>query len=219
MTAVLVAVDQVGAACHTGDRTCFDAGATWRRRRSAGPMTGIDASSGVPADGVVVPDRDTFLADIAEQRVVPVTRRCSPTPRPRSASTASSPPGRVGHVPARVRRARRGRGRASPSSGSASAATLSERDGDAVWTGIGPGRPPGRSARRAARRGGAAAAPAAAGAAAADRRLRRLPRLRRRSADRAAARRWPTTTSACPSCTCCSPPTSPCSTTTSARSC
>jgi phosphoribosyl-AMP cyclohydrolase len=25
--AVLVKVDQVGAACHTGDRTCFDAGA------------------------------------------------------------------------------------------------------------------------------------------------------------------------------------------------
>ncbi len=25
--AVLVSVDQVGAACHTGDRTCFDAGA------------------------------------------------------------------------------------------------------------------------------------------------------------------------------------------------
>ena len=34
---VLVKVDQVGAACHTGDRTCFDAGAT------------SDAVVGIPA--------------------------------------------------------------------------------------------------------------------------------------------------------------------------
>ncbi|MFC7510647.1 phosphoribosyl-AMP cyclohydrolase [Streptomyces thermocarboxydus] len=37
---VLVKVDQVGAACHTGDRTCFDADVLLK-----------DAGTGVPADG------------------------------------------------------------------------------------------------------------------------------------------------------------------------
>ena len=40
--AILVKVDQVGAACHTGDRTCFDAGL-------------LDAAVGERPDAVAVP--------------------------------------------------------------------------------------------------------------------------------------------------------------------
>jgi phosphoribosyl-AMP cyclohydrolase len=40
--AILVKVDQVGAACHTGDRTCFDAGL-------------LDAAIGERPDAVAVP--------------------------------------------------------------------------------------------------------------------------------------------------------------------
>lgn len=39
--ALLVVVDQTGAACHTGDRTCFDAGAL--------PVTSPATTPGVPA--------------------------------------------------------------------------------------------------------------------------------------------------------------------------
>ena len=42
---VLVQVDQVGAACHTGDRTCFDAGPPGRRdrRRDRAPRMAVRA--------------------------------------------------------------------------------------------------------------------------------------------------------------------------------
>ena len=40
--ALLVVVDQVGAACHTGDRTCFDADVLLARRRRC-PMATRDA--------------------------------------------------------------------------------------------------------------------------------------------------------------------------------
>jgi len=42
--AILVQVDQVGAACHTGDRTCFDAGL-------------LDAAVGERPDAAAVPGR------------------------------------------------------------------------------------------------------------------------------------------------------------------
>src|SRR5664280_624531 len=47
---VLVQVDQIGAACHTGERTCFDA-------------------------GVLLPGREEFAALARDFPVVPVTRR------------------------------------------------------------------------------------------------------------------------------------------------
>jgi phosphoribosyl-AMP cyclohydrolase len=50
--ALLVRVDQVGAACHTGDRTCFDAG-------DLGAVS-ADAGGGVPSAGgpeALHPDR------------------------------------------------------------------------------------------------------------------------------------------------------------------
>lgn len=47
---VLVKVDQVGAACHTGDRTCFDADVLLKDAGGAeGPADTKDADSGVPA--------------------------------------------------------------------------------------------------------------------------------------------------------------------------
>ena len=61
--------------------------------------------------------------------------------------------GRPGHVPARVRRARRASGRATRSSAPRSRATLTERDGQAHWIGEPPVGVPtdGDPARRAAR--------------------------------------------------------------------
>ena len=71
--ALLVKVDQVGAACHTGDRTCFDARpARPVSQWSAGP-TGTD--TGQMSTGAAVPDLETFRELAADRRVIPVTRR------------------------------------------------------------------------------------------------------------------------------------------------
>ena len=95
------------------------------------------APSGVPADGVVVPDRDTFLADSAEQRVVPVACRLLADAETPISAYRKLAQGRVGTF--LLESAELG-GVWSRYSfiGVRSAATLSERDGHAVWTGIGP---------------------------------------------------------------------------------
>jgi anthranilate synthase component 1 len=94
-------------------------------------------SAGIPADGVVVPDRATFLADIAEQRVVPIVRRLLADAETPISAYRKLAAGRVGTF--LLESAEHG-GVWSRYSfiGARSAATLSERDGHAVWTGIGP---------------------------------------------------------------------------------
>ena len=52
---VLVRVDQVGAACHTGDRTCFDADVLPAVVGAPGAVTG-----GAVTTGEAVPDRAGF---------------------------------------------------------------------------------------------------------------------------------------------------------------
>jgi anthranilate synthase component 1 len=91
----------------------------------------------IPANGVVHPDRDGFLADIGANRVVPVVRRLladAETPISAYRKLAAGRPGTFllesaehGGVWSRY-----------SFIGVRSAATLSERDGHAVWTGIGP---------------------------------------------------------------------------------
>ncbi len=52
--AILVKVDQVGAACHTGDRTCFDAGsldAVAGERPEAAAVAGGGAAGGAGGQG------------------------------------------------------------------------------------------------------------------------------------------------------------------------
>jgi len=50
--AVLVQVDQVGGACHTGDRTCFDAGAL----QPAAPHPAAAPPAAVPLPDAPLPD-------------------------------------------------------------------------------------------------------------------------------------------------------------------
>src|SRR5436309_2998515 len=89
------------------------------------------------ATGRVEPDLEGFLAELADQRVVPVTRRLladAETPVGAYRKLAAGRPGTFllesaehGGVWSRYSFV-----------GVQSAATLSERDGHAVWTGIGP---------------------------------------------------------------------------------
>jgi anthranilate synthase component 1 len=91
----------------------------------------------VAADGVVRPDREEFLSEISQSRVVPVVRRLladAETPISAYRKLAAGRPGTFllesaehGGVWSRY-----------SFIGVRSAATLSERDGRAVWTGIGP---------------------------------------------------------------------------------
>jgi anthranilate synthase component I len=94
-------------------------------------------STGVAPDGVVVPDRTTFLSEIAEQRVVPVARRVLADAETPISAYRKLAADRVGTF--LLESAEHG-GVWSRYSfiGVRSAATLSEQDGHAVWTGIGP---------------------------------------------------------------------------------
>ena len=233
--ALLVEVDQVGAACHTGDRTCFDAA---RCRSSSSPSERGDAGRGRPQSlaepaapqhalvaptsrGATWPDLAAFRALAPDRRVIPVARRAAGRRRDagralpqarrrrRPARSCSSPPSRAAS------------GRATRSSARAAGHADRASDGEARWLGEPPaGRArPGRPARGAARHRRRAAHPAPARPAAADRRAGRLPRLRRRAPLGDAARQRPRRPRACPSSRCCSPPTSPCSTTPTAPCC
>jgi anthranilate synthase component 1 len=96
-----------------------------------------ERSAEIPADGRIHPDRDAFVAAIGQQRVVPVVRRLladAETPISAYRKLAAGRPGTFllesaehGGVWSRY-----------SFIGVRSAATLSERDGRAVWTGIGP---------------------------------------------------------------------------------
>ena len=79
---VLVKVHQEGGACHTGDRTCFD------RRQAAG--SGRSGEESAPVSELS-PTLEEFRKLAVERRVIPCTAGCSPTPRRRSGSIASSP--------------------------------------------------------------------------------------------------------------------------------
>ncbi|HEY1575186.1 MAG TPA: anthranilate synthase component I, partial [Pseudonocardiaceae bacterium] len=89
------------------------------------------------ADGVIHPDRDTFLADLGRHRVVPVVRRLLADAETPISAYRKLAAGRHGTF--LLESAEHG-GVWSRYSfiGVRSAATLSERDGRAVWTGIGP---------------------------------------------------------------------------------
>jgi anthranilate synthase component I len=91
----------------------------------------------IAADGVVVPDRSAFLAEIARERVVPVVRRLLADAETPISAYRKLAAGRVGTF--LLESAEHG-GVWSRYSfvGVRSAATLSVRDGAAVWTGIGP---------------------------------------------------------------------------------
>jgi anthranilate synthase component 1 len=96
-----------------------------------------ERSAEIPADGKIHPDREAFVAAIGQNRVVPVVRRLladAETPISAYRKLAAGRPGTFllesaehGGVWSRY-----------SFIGVRSAATLSERDGRAVWTGIGP---------------------------------------------------------------------------------
>ncbi len=147
---VLVKVDQVGAACHTGDRTCFDADAlpavVLDRPAivdAAAPADGAPADGGTArrgdpvTTGEAVPDRAGFARLARGSRLVPVTRRLladGETPVGVYRKLAGGRPGTF-----LLESAEHGRSWSRWSFvGVRSSATLSERDGRAVWTGTPP---------------------------------------------------------------------------------
>jgi anthranilate synthase component 1 len=91
----------------------------------------------IPADGSVQPDRESFLAELANEKVVPVVRRLLADAETPISAYRKLAAGRSGTF--LLESAEHG-GVWSRYSfiGVRSAATLSERDGHAVWTGIGP---------------------------------------------------------------------------------
>jgi anthranilate synthase component I len=95
------------------------------------------ATGPVTADGIIQPDRETFRRDISSDRVVPVVRRLLADAETPISAYRKLAAGRSGTF--LLESAEHG-GVWSRYSfvGVRSAATLSERDGHAVWTGIGP---------------------------------------------------------------------------------
>src|SRR4051812_22705757 len=93
--------------------------------------------TGAAATGTDEPDLQGFLSDLAEQRVVPVTRRLLADAETPVGAYRKLADGRSGTF--LLESAAPGGGRSRYSFiGVHSAARLSERDGRAVWTGIGP---------------------------------------------------------------------------------
>ena len=67
---VLVKVDQEGAACHTGDRSCFD-----RRQRPAGRGSASPRKLLAMSESDISPSLEEFRKLAVERRVIPVNRR------------------------------------------------------------------------------------------------------------------------------------------------
>ncbi len=110
--AVLVRVHQVGAACHTGTRTCFD-GRDLAAIQGAVPAAGAAAGQRVTAGpgrelGGVWPALDTFRELARDRRVIPVVRRLLADAETPLTLYRKLSHDRPGHLPARVGRARRG---------------------------------------------------------------------------------------------------------------
>ncbi len=173
---VLVKVDQVGAACHTGDRTCFDADACCRPRIGLARRRGQSAPRALPT--------------LADRRLIPVTRGCSLTARPPVGLYRKLADDRAGTF--LLESAENGRSWSRYSFvGVRSAATLTERDGSARWIGTPPpGVPTEGEPLKVAGGDRAGAARAARRVLAAARRWHgRVRHLRRGAPTRAAARR------------------------------
>ena len=199
--ALLVRVDQVGVACHTGTRSCFDGRDLPRppgtprcltrppcprppeRRRRRAPSVDAAATHRRRTCATATPGRrwrrsPRWRATAGSSRS---SAGCWPTPRPPSGSTASWPR----TSPARScwsRPSTAACGRATRSSAPRCRATLTERDGEAHWIGEPPvGVPTSGNPVEALRDTVAAlATDAPARAAAADRRHGRRHHLRRR---------------------------------------
>ena len=123
--ALLVLVDQEGAACHTGDRSCF-----FR------PLPAVQGAASMRF-GVTSPAREEFAA--LDRPVVrghgaghPAAARRQRDRRRRLPQAGGQP---AGHGAARVGRAGQAVGRATASSGARSAGVLTERDGVTQWLG------------------------------------------------------------------------------------
>ena len=141
--ALLVRVDQVGAACHTGDRTCFDAADLCRRGRRRRVSTASEGGSGDPATTPTSPTArpgPTSTSSGCSRATAGSSPSCAAswaTPRPRSGvyrKLAGDRPGTFllesaehGGVWSRWSIV-----------GAASRATLTERDGQAHWIGEPP---------------------------------------------------------------------------------
>ena len=207
---VLVKVDQIGAACHTGDRTCFDADV-------------LDAVVGSPASSRQQTFRrtrgDHVTADVSAGPVGRVTRRLladGETAVGLYRKLAQDRPGTF-----LLESAEHGRSWSRYSFiGVRAAATLTERDGQALWIGTPPPGVPTEGTPLDVLAGTVAALRGPR-----DRRCRRSPAAWSASSPTtpsAGSRRCPTTRSticSCPSWSCCWSPILRCSTITTARSC
>ena len=121
---LLVKVDQEGAACHTGDRTCFDA------RVLLGPSGTSEVPAAMSAIGDIVPSSRTSAAGRrapGDPGLPPAAGRRRDRHRPLPQAGR-----RTGPAATCWSRPSRASGRATPSSAYARPPTLTERDGQAV---------------------------------------------------------------------------------------